>query len=186
MQDSVFSHKAQNVFKTYGIATPSNGKQSYQEFVATMTNRIAGDDDDDDDDDDDERDEKPLKVKVEEKLDKLHDLEAMNRSTKRRIVHCRIDYPLHKPTCIKWVLEQEATFGMLLWLHAKSYNIVYQIEEQTSGGDPGNIEGMFNRNTSEGMFGIWGHRIGDLLYNGHSIVGFLDDSVVVCDFHVDS
>ena len=33
-------------------------------------------------------------------------------------------------------------------------------------GDPGHIQGMLNRESSDGPYGIWGHDIGDLVLGG--------------------
>jgi hypothetical protein len=49
---------------------------------------------------------------------------------------------------------------------------MYAEEDETSGGNPGHIPGMLNRNTSEGKYGIWGHDIGDLLLCS----AYVDDS----------
>jgi len=54
----------------------------------------------------------------------------------------------------------------------KHYRKMYAEEDETSGGDPGHIPGMLNRNTSGGKYGIWGHDIGDLLLCS----AYVDDS----------
>lgn len=48
-------------------------------------------------------------------------------------------------------------------LVCQEYHKMYNEEDKSSGGDPGHIAGMYNRNKSEGKYGIWGHDIGDLV-----------------------
>lgn len=65
-----------------------------------------------------------------------------------------------------------------------AYQKMYEMEEEEDG-DVGNIPGMLNRQTSNGMFGVWGHSIDDLLYNGgYKLVKFGDN--IICDFDCDS
>ena len=42
-------------------------------------------------------------------------------------------------------------------------------EEEEDAGNPGNITGMFNRQTTAGRYGVWGHDIGDLMLYSISI-----------------
>ena len=44
------------------------------------------------------------------------------------------------------------------------YRQIYE-EENNSVGDPGYIEGMYNRKQSEGPYGIWGHYITILIWS---------------------
>lgn len=44
---------------------------------------------------------------------------------------------------------------------SEGYQRIYR-EEDEAVGNPGNIPGMLNRETSDGPYGIWGHGIGDL------------------------
>ena len=59
----------------------------------------------------------------------------------------------------------------------KRYAMIYK-EEEERDGDPGAIEGTYNRAQSHGKYGIWGHCIGDLMLhsiylkdNGHHGIG---------------
>jgi hypothetical protein len=42
---------------------------------------------------------------------------------------------------------------------------MYDHEQRTSTIPEGLIPGMYNRVTTDGIFGIWGHRLGDLVLN---------------------
>jgi hypothetical protein len=73
---------------------------------------------------------------------------------------------------------------MLLYAYTIAYQLVYIIENEDSS-DPGFIDGMYNRKQSHGRFGIWGHYLDDLVYNGISSIDFYHNSVV-CKFSCDS
>jgi len=118
--------------------------------------------------------------------------QAQTISTKHvpaKIVYVKIEYPVITPACFKWTLSESPTYPLLLWIHARSYALMYAIEH-AEVGDPGLIPGMFNRAPSSGQFEIWGHGIGDLIYNGnsHIVAGTKADgeAFVICDFSVDS
>lgn len=75
-----------------------------------------------------------------------------------------IDYPTSNPYKAKLKTGKKGmTRIQLADKICKHYRKMYAEEDETSGGDPGHITGMLNRNTSEGKYGIWGHDIGDLL-----------------------
>lgn len=66
-----------------------------------------------------------------------------------------------------------------------SYQEVYRIEN--SEDEEKLIPGMFNRQESNGRYGIWGHCIEDLLYNGmHNITYGPNKNSVICYFNCDS
>ena len=44
-----------------------------------------------------------------------------------------------------------------------AYQMIYDMEDGTSDIKADNIPGMYNRNRTNGCFGIWGHEIGDLV-----------------------
>ena len=74
-----------------------------------------------------------------------------------------IDYPLETPFKKSFVVGVKGmTRRALVNLIVKSYKKVYA-DEDTAVGDPGHIPGMFNRQRSEGPYGIWGHDLGDLM-----------------------
>jgi hypothetical protein len=67
--------------------------------------------------------------------------------------------------------------------------MAYQIEDYDVGTPTPNIPGLLNRDYSEGRFGIGGHDIEDLAYNGYSDVRLFEgdsENFIVCRFSVDS
>jgi hypothetical protein len=93
-----------------------------------------------------------------------------------------IDYPLNKP--FKGTFKTPSN-GMnrqqFAELATKTYQMIYKIEEDQEGPTP-NIPGMYNRQTSNGPFGIWGHDIGDLTI--HTL--YVDEVNAVIELGVDS
>jgi hypothetical protein len=75
----------------------------------------------------------------------------------------KIDYPLsvpyiqtgRTPSC--GVTRRE-----LIGIIVDAYRAVYAMEDKTSGVPADHMHGMYNRNTTDGTYGIWGHDIGDL------------------------
>lgn len=75
-----------------------------------------------------------------------------------------IDYPLKNSA--KFLIKtgkRGISRGRLVSLICKFYHKVYSIEDSTSKIKSGKIPGMLNRNITNGMFGIWGHDIEDLV-----------------------
>lgn len=103
-------------------------------------------------------------------------------------IYAIITYPLSTRASIHFHLENDGvdvTYPLLLYLHTCAYQLVYQLEDDDVGKPTGNIKGMFNREKSDGRFGIWGHHIDDLVYSGNSKVEIYSGSVV-CQFNCDS
>lgn len=99
-------------------------------------------------------------------------------------LYCIINYPLSHSAYVKFdVLD--LTTGIALHAYTNAYQRVYDIEDSDVGAPTPNIPGMFNRARSNGRFGIWGHHITDLVYNGSSEIK-LYGSVAICQFMVDS
>lgn len=75
------------------------------------------------------------------------------------------DYPLDRPTSLAF--SQHGGFRALDFLRCvfKGYSQIYK-EEHEAVGDPGHIPGMFNRAASNGPYGIWGHDMEDLWFEG--------------------
>ena len=74
----------------------------------------------------------------------------------------KIDYPLSTP----FIEERELTKPMtreevVMWI-VDRYHFIYDVENETSKVKAGNIVGMYNRNNTDGSYGIWGHDLGDL------------------------
>jgi hypothetical protein len=76
-----------------------------------------------------------------------------------------IDYPLNKPA--QFTLKSPAGFTkkQLIFEISKKYKEIYNEEEKTAKTKTVPIEkrkGIINRNETDGIYGIWGHDIGDL------------------------
>lgn len=75
-----------------------------------------------------------------------------------------IDYPLKNAAKFKVKTGKKGlSRAKLVAAIIKYYKKIYQIEDSTSDILPGKIPGMLNRNITNGMFGVWGHDIEDLV-----------------------
>jgi len=108
-------------------------------------------------------------------------------STNTRYVYAVITYPLIKPAIIKFTCASDyrITYGMLLYLYAIAYRYVYELEDNDAGPTENISKNCFNRDISNGRFGIVGHHIKDLAYNGISEINVYDD-YITCKFDCDS
>lgn len=82
----------------------------------------------------------------------------------------KITYPLNNPSVTK--LRVPATGlsrAKLANIICKQYRKIYAEEDKTVGHKTGNIDGMLNRATSFGKYGIWGHNIGDLILHSAEV-----------------
>jgi hypothetical protein len=68
---------------------------------------------------------------------------------------------------VTFEFENENGFKALDFLRCvhEGYTRIYQ-EEESAVGDPGLIPGMSNRAPSSGPYGIWGHYMEDLVFEG--------------------
>jgi hypothetical protein len=107
---------------------------------------------------------------------------------KIKYVYAIIDYPLSTCAMIKFTCYTSVTYGMLLYFYTIAYQLVYEIENNDVDHSTGYIEGMFNRKKSTGRFGIWGHDIEELVYNGYSHIFTLENisDSIFCHFDCDS
>jgi hypothetical protein len=99
-----------------------------------------------------------------------------------------IEYPLTNEAYIEFILNEgiEVTYGFILYAYTIAYQLVYKIEEEIDDKNPGNISSkMLNRARSNGRYGIWGHAITDLCYNGYSSI-WIHSNYVRCGFDCDS
>lgn len=73
-------------------------------------------------------------------------------------IKIKYTYPLSNPVVFTYQSEDGFTRLMLINNICETYKNIYKLE-----GDPGRAwEGSFNRGTSYGPYGIWGHDIEDL------------------------
>lgn len=77
-----------------------------------------------------------------------------------------IDYPLNKPTSFVLTNSKNGfTKKDLILEISKKYHEIFTIEETTATTKtipPDERKGIMNRNETNGIYGIWGHDIGDL------------------------
>ena len=77
-----------------------------------------------------------------------------------------IDYPLNKPCIIELSSDNGFSRENLVKVIAKKYKEIYNEEENTASiktVPPSERTGMYNRNETNGKYGIWGHDISDLV-----------------------
>ena len=92
-------------------------------------------------------------------------------------IYIIINYPLTRSAIFKISFNKSIpyTYGMLLYAHATVYNITYQIDN------------MYTDMTKcEGPFGIWGHQIEDIVYNGIGHIRGVPHEFIICEFDCDS
>ena len=73
-------------------------------------------------------------------------------------------YPLSKPAEFVHRLSGKTSARSILTQAARDYRKIYAAEN-----DPGYIPGMMNRSQSDGPYGIWGHYLRDLYFEGIEI-----------------
>lgn len=133
------------------------------------------------DDEDSDYDRKYRKVIKRNNLKSIELLEGI------KYVICVITYPVTNHAIFKFDCSNiNVTYGVIMYLYSYAYQRMYELEEDEGESTP-NIPGMLNRGRSAGRFGIWGHDITDLVYNGNSSIKYVDDGeTVVCEFDCDS
>lgn len=77
----------------------------------------------------------------------------------------RYTYPLSVEARFSHELTPEMSWVDLLLLAKQDYERIYR-EEDEDCGPTGNIPGMLNRASSKGKYGIWGHHLSDLYFEG--------------------
>lgn len=107
--------------------------------------------------------------------DKRTAQKIINNTRVIKYIYAKITYPLKVPALIKFTCNDDVTvtYGLLLYAYTKAYQLVYDLEH------------TFIKAGTYGKFGIWGHAIGDLVYNCLSTIETYD-TFVVCIFDCDS
>lgn len=104
-------------------------------------------------------------------------------------IYAIIKYPVQNRGLFKITFDDMIpyTYASLWYAHAAAYRMMYRLEEMFVDRQIGTVSPvMMNREATEGPFGIWGHRIGNLDYNHcYEIVG-LPHQFIVCDFDCNS
>lgn len=88
-------------------------------------------------------------------------IDAAKLATKRKQIAIKFDYPLNNPIELTFKSKNGFTLGDLFCCIYTGYKKIYREE-----GDAPMIPGMYNRQTSNGKYGIWGHVIDDLYLEG--------------------
>jgi len=90
-----------------------------------------------------------------------------------------IDYPLNNPYTFRLYSPTGFTTAQLLRAISKHYYILYEEEEKTATIKtlPLKKRKMYNRNETNGKYGIWGHDIGDLVLD--EVMVYRNDKGVV-------
>jgi hypothetical protein len=73
-----------------------------------------------------------------------------------------IDYPLSTEYVEELEFGKPVTREQIVEWIVASYHYIYKIEDESTPVPAGLIPGMFNRVTTMGTYGIWGHELGDL------------------------
>ena len=83
-----------------------------------------------------------------------------------------LTYPLGTPASMDFKVDDSTTVGDVLWIAAKFYEKVYDEEDSwDTPSSPDERTGLLNRERTSGPYGIWGHDIGDLWFEGIRIDG---------------
>lgn len=80
----------------------------------------------------------------------------------------RYDYPLNSEARFQHELSPNMSWVDVLLLAQTDYEHIYDLEDKQCG-PTGNIPGMLNRSVSQGPYGIWGHHLSDLYFEGVTI-----------------
>jgi len=81
-----------------------------------------------------------------------------------------VDYPLEDEfefEVTPFDGSQHFTRAALAQAVSALYQEIYNVEDRTSPEIASHIQGMYNRNKTQGQYGIWGHDLGDLVL--HSV-----------------
>lgn len=81
----------------------------------------------------------------------------------------KYSYPLANEAQFKHTLDGKSNVMDVLKLAAADYTKIYEEENASSAIPEGYIPGMYNRVSTNGKHGIWGHVLGDLFFEGVEI-----------------
>lgn len=119
-----------------------------------------------------ENDKETIEMEEESLKEMIKLIPNLNKIISKKVneIYCIIEYPLDKKAIFKYKIEEEITIGKLLYIYSHMYHEIYRIEDE---------------NMDNPVFGIWGHYIGDLVYNGHNTIKVYEN-YIVCKFECDS
>jgi len=98
-----------------------------------------------------------------------------------RSVTVIFDYPFSKQYNVEIKSSKGFTRKMLIMEISKIYHHIYNQEEKTATVKtlPMEKRTMYNRNETNGKFGIWGHDIGDLVLSGIDVHQTLKGQIIL-------
>lgn len=101
-------------------------------------------------------------------------------------IYVIIEYPVINKAVIKFSCKIKITYGFLLYVNTIAYQLMYDIEDEDVGCQTKTISAnSFNRASSNGRFGIYGHYITDLVYNSNYKISARNENIY-CQFDCDS
>jgi hypothetical protein len=122
---------------------------------------------------------------TEKDISKLVDKDkVVIRDTSIRII---IDYPLTNPYSFRLSSPTGFTKAILLKAISKHYYLLYEEEERTASIKtlPMKKRKMYNRNETNGKYGVWGHDIADLVLD-EVIVYRADNGQITLTLEIES
>lgn len=72
-------------------------------------------------------------------------------------------------------LKKVNTIASMLWKISQAYKMIYEKEEKTSTIKTEERGILLNRNATNGNYGIWGHDMGDLVFE---TIQFYDNNII--------
>ena len=86
-----------------------------------------------------------------------------NKIVTKNPIHIQYDYPLTIPLIKSYKTTKNGfTKSELIRLISADYKMIYREELSTSTVIPVIMDGSYNRNRTNGKYGIWGHALSDL------------------------
>lgn len=113
--------------------------------------------------------------------DEIMGLDMDEKLISSDVIKLKITYPVTNPYVVESTNHGGYTRRQLVELICQHYDLMYQAEETEIPA--GTIPGMLNRAQTYGIYGIWGHDIGDLILHS-ATVSFENDEIFVepeCD-----
>jgi hypothetical protein len=164
----------------YYICSPNHDASTFKVFCESIDNKIAklrdrviA-----------EHDESDIEH-VETIVRLLPNLDKSDWNKNINTIYAYITYPLDNPAIVKFERSdkrRKITYKVLMYAYTKAYQMVYALED---ADNTPTTPGLMNTSHTHGRYGIWGHYIDALIYNGSSLVQVYDDSIV-CEFDCDS
>lgn len=168
------------------VLTPYEPYPSYASLILTLTQSLVRDEVDEVDEVEEvEENKQPPKQSIEsidQKIIRFIAPVQPPQSAAQWNIYVRITYPVTRNAMFKVVFRPtagELNLAMLYLAHATAYKMMYAAEDAYENG-------VCTDEQSVEPYGIWGHVIEDLVYNGRAIITISNDNTIVCDLDCDS